>query len=72
MPLSTSSPAGCARSVRGLTPDPHDHEVALDGPAVAKAHTFDRAVALEGLASRAGEELDAVVAVNVAVHGSDL
>ena len=72
MPLSISRPASLASSTRGVTPIPTTTKSHSISAAAGGAHARDRAVALERLDALAEQQLDAVVAVHVAVEGADL
>ena len=72
IPLSVFNPAASASFVRGETPIPDDHEVAVDHPPVAGPDPLHGAVAFEALDPRAGEQLHAVLDMDVAVDRADL
>ena len=66
-PLSTSRPAASASAVRGATPTPTSTARAVDRAPAGQADALDAAVALDRVDPRAGQQLDAVLAVDVGV-----
>ena len=72
IPLSISSPAASASAVRGTTPMPTTTRSQCDRVRRRRAAPPRPAVALEALDGGAGEQLDAVLAVDVGVDRADL
>ena len=70
--MSTASPAASASAAARRGADAHDDGVAVDRAPVVRADTLDGTVALERGDAGFQEELDAVLAVEVAVDRADL